>query len=82
MHYDPFGSAMLAKNPEHSHGSGFSPLFQWEGKPLTKAFSIGLVGTTDLPFNPASMEKFNSSKFFAFYHTRTTPLAFGSTKYR
>jgi hypothetical protein len=82
MHFDPFGCMELANDPGRSHGSGFTSLFQWEGQPLTRAFSIGLMGTTALPFQPASMDKFNNSKYLAFYHTRTTPLAFRSTKYR
>lgn len=82
MHFDPFGCKELASHPERTHGSGFTSLFQWEGEPLTRAFSVGLIGTTDLPFQAMTMEKFTQSKFLVFYHTRVVPFAFRSTKYR
>jgi hypothetical protein len=45
-------------------------------------FSVGLAAPQSLPIVMPTLEKFQKASFFAFYHTRTKPYLFNSTKYR
>lgn len=53
-------------------------------RPVTQyTFSVGLGGQTKhIPLRVPTWETFQSSTYFIFYHTRTTPFSCDSTSYR
>jgi hypothetical protein len=75
--YDPFGCLELEKKGP----SDFHKVYHGE-PPVTKAFSLGLGFNDPFPIEKPTFNKFQTSDYFLFYHSRVKSFAYGSTKYR
>ena len=74
----------LFHNETSNWGDYHSTLVKKEPTSLSRrSISVGLGSSNhDFPLNHATMEKFNSSTNFIFYHSRTEPSVNNSTMYR
>jgi hypothetical protein len=66
----------LAKGHDYEH------FFTTNHTMSQRGFSVGLLPGNDLPYIPATYDKFLSAKNFIFYQTRVEPSAYNSTPYR
>ena len=88
-HFDPHGARKLFLNytgtMSNNSGKGFSLLYSMEQQAITETFCIGLGHDRPIRIFSPSYDRFESSEFFLFYHSRDTseaPFGFGSTRYR
>lgn len=79
--YDPFGCMELNDIKKDYKVNDFKKIYEKE-TPVTNAVSIGLGFNDPFPAVKPTFSKFENSKHFLFYHSRTDPMAFGSTSYR
>ena len=79
--YDPFGCVELREAKKNNKLNDFKKIYDKE-TPVTNAFSLGLGFNDPFPVVKPSYDKFETSKNFIFYHSRTNKMAFGSTPYR
>jgi Exostosin family len=66
----------------HGHDFGGEFLQGLDHAMSSYGFSIGLLPQIHLSYHEATQEKFQTAKNFIFYHTRTEPSEFNSTRYR
>lgn len=79
--YDPFGCQELKDIKKDFVTNDFKKIYDKE-TPISNAVSIGLGFNEAFPAVKPTFEKFQGSKHFIFYHSRTDPMAYGSTPYR
>jgi hypothetical protein len=65
----------------HNHGD-WNEYFRTVRPISRNMFSVGSSDGDEFPLVPGSYDKFAGSNWTYFYHTRTVPMARGSTKYR
>jgi hypothetical protein len=63
-------------------GHDYEDFFTTNHSMSQRGFSIGLLPSNNLPYIPATYDKFRSAKNFIFYHTRVAPSDYNSTPYR